>query len=227
MQTSTYQQLKLQCSHHNATLIAVSKTKPAASITELYDIGHRDFGENYVQEMVEKQNLLPNDIQWHFLGHLQRNKVKQIAPFVHLIHSVDSLPLLEEIQKQANKNNRTINVLLQLNVTTEETKFGMDENELLYLLEVVSSRSSQFQNIQICGIMGIASNTDNKQLIRKNFQQIFTAFQHTKNVYFIGKSYYNICSMGMSSDYQIALEEGSTMLRIGSLLFGSREYAQK
>lgn len=198
-----------------ATLVAVSKTKPVEDIKALYDLGHHDFGENYVQELTQKYEQLPKDIRWHFIGHLQSNKVKYIAPFVHLIHGVDSLNLLKEINKQALKSSRVINCLLQIHIAKEETKFGLDSMELETIL---SSDLSDLKNIRICGLMGMASFSDNIELVRTEFKylkSLFVKFQ-------IQHSTFNILSMGMSADYKIALEEGSNMVRIGSLLFGSR-----
>jgi pyridoxal phosphate enzyme (YggS family) len=201
-----------------ATLVAVSKTKPVEDIQALYNLGQRDFGENYVQELVDKKDQLPKDIRWHFIGHLQSNKVKFIAPFVHLIHGVDSFNLLKEINKQAEKNNRTIDCLLQVYIAKEETKFGLDENELTEII----NQSTQLKNINLRGLMGMASFTNDSQKIKEEFH-------HLKNInaqFSIVNSQFSIISMGMSGDYKIALEEGSNMVRIGSLLFGERNYAK-
>ena len=204
------------------TLIAVSKTKPAGDIQELYNLGQRDFGENYVQELAEKQQLLPRDVRWHFIGHLQGNKVKLIAPFIHLIHTVDSFKLLTEINKQAVKNDRTIDVLLQMYIADEETKFGLDTKEILVLLDYYEAQKNDLQNIRICGLMGMATNTDNAQKIRAEFFTLHNFFTFLKDTSFFGKPYFSICSMGMSADYKIAIQEGGNMVRIGSLLFGTR-----
>lgn len=204
----------------NVQLVAVSKTKPASLIQEAYDAGQRAFGENKVQEMTEKYEVLPKDIQWHLIGHLQTNKVKYIAPFVHLIHSVDSLKLLQEINKQAAKFNRVISCLLQFHVAQEETKFGMDFTEVEELLQ--SREFVEMQHIQIAGIMGMASFTDNEERIRDEFRNLNNYFQILKSHYFKFNPEFKHISMGMSSDYKIAIEEGSTMVRIGSTLFGSR-----
>lgn len=204
----------------NVTLIAVSKTKPVEDILELYHLGQRDFGENYVQEMVDKQAQLPNDIRWHFIGHLQSNKVKNIASFVHLIHGVDSLKLLQEINKQAVKNNRVINCLLQVYIAREETKFGLDENELSNLME--NMETGELSNIRVTGFMGMASFSDDMVLVRsefKNLKRLFDKYHQPQT----SNLKPQILSMGMSSDYKIAIEEGSTMVRIGSLLFGERQ----
>lgn len=206
----------------NVTLVAVSKTKPANDIQELYNLGQKDFGENYVQELVEKQPILPADIRWHYIGHLQSNKVKYIAPFVHLIHAVDSFKLLQEINKQAVKNNRTIDVLLQMHIAAEDTKFGMDEKEIIELLQYYEAQQAQLQNIRICGLMGMSSLTDNEEQVRTEFSRLYTVFKNLQQSTFLGKPYFNTCSMGMSGDYKIAVEAGSTMVRVGSLLFGSR-----
>lgn len=211
-----YQSIKTELGAKNVTLVAVSKTKPAEDILELYHLGHRDFGENYVQELVDKQALLPKDIRWHFIGHLQSNKVKYIAPFVHLVQGVDSLKLLQEINKQANKNNRIIDCLLQVYIAKEETKFGLDEQELEEL--VTQLNHQPFANIRVCGLMGMASFTENMETVRTEFHYLKALFEKLR----INDSGLTTLSMGMSSDYTIAIEEGSTMVRIGSLLFGER-----
>ncbi|RYZ30591.1 MAG: YggS family pyridoxal phosphate-dependent enzyme [Chitinophagaceae bacterium] len=204
-----------------STLVAVSKTKPVEAIQELYNLGQRDFGENYVQELVDKQAQLPQDIRWHFIGHLQSNKVKYIAPFVHLIHGIDSFRLLKEVNKQAEKNNRVIDVLLQIHIAREETKFGLDENEAAEIFTTKANELVELQNIRITGLMGMASFSDDKNVVRDEFKSLKRIFdqyaqQSTSNCRL------QTLSMGMSGDYQMALEEGSNMIRIGSLLFGSR-----
>ena len=203
-----------------ALLVAVSKTKPIEAIQALYDLGQRDFGENYVQELVEKHEQLPKDIRWHFIGHLQSNKVKYIAPFVHLIHGVDSFNLLKEINKQALKNNRIIDCLLQIHIAKEETKFGFEAHELSELYEL-----HELKNVNIIGLMGMASFTTDESLIRREFEELKKCFDANTQL-----STFNFqlstLSMGMSADYKIALEEGSTMVRIGSLLFGERNYSK-
>ena len=204
------------------TLVAVSKTKPAEDIQALYNLGQRHFGENYVQELVDKHAQLPADIQWHYIGHLQSNKVKYIAPFVHLIHAVDSIKLLEEINKQAAKNNRTIDVLLQMFVADEETKFGMDEKEIFVLLEYHTLHQDNFKNVRICGLMGMASNTDDEQKVKNEFARLRNFFTHLAETTFFNKSHFSILSIGMSGDYKIAIAAGGNMVRIGSMLFGSR-----
>lgn len=201
-------------------MVAVSKTKPVAEIKELYDLGQRDFGENYVQELVDKYEELPKDIHWHFIGHLQSNKVKYIAPFVSLIHGVDSFKLLEEINKQAQKNNRFIDCLLQIYIADEETKFGLDEEELDVLIRKCADM--QMKNIFIKGLMGMASFTDDKEKVRnefRNLKSLFDKYSHLST----DNCNLSTLSMGMSGDYKIAIEEGSNMVRIGSLLFGARE----
>lgn len=208
-----YAELKELLNKSGTTLVAVSKTKPVEDIRELYELGHRDFGENYVQELVDKQPQLPHDIRWHFIGHLQSNKVKYIAPFVHLVHGVDSASLLREINKQGLKNNRVIDCLLQVHVAQEETKFGLDEKELDELMAIPA-----YPHARIRGLMGMASFSSDTTLVRREFNTLKQLF--TKHTY--AHPEFNILSMGMSGDYTIAIEEGSTMVRIGSLLFGNR-----
>lgn len=212
-----YYRIKEQLTAAGATLVAVSKTKPAEALLELYELGHRDFGENYVQELREKQALLPADIRWHFIGHLQSNKVKYIAPFVHLIHGVDSFRLLKEINKQAAKHNRSINVLLQVHIATEETKYGFEENEVSTgkLEEVLQ----ELPHVRIRGLMGMASFSDDTGLVRAEFRKLSHLYRNLERNATLQPE---ILSMGMSGDYKIALEEGSNMVRIGSAIFGSR-----
>ncbi|HWB25637.1 MAG TPA: YggS family pyridoxal phosphate-dependent enzyme [Chitinophagaceae bacterium] len=214
-----YNAIKKELSGSNTTLVAVSKTKPAEDIQALYNAGQRDFGENYVQELVAKHTQLPADIHWHFIGHLQSNKVKYIAPFVHLIHGVDSLKLLREINKQAVKNNRIINCLLQVHIAQEETKFGFDEQELL---SVDLAGLKQLQNVHVTGLMGMASFTTDMHKVRQEFKQLKNLYNRFAGVA-AGICTLTTLSMGMSSDYTIAIEEGSTMVRVGSLLFGARQ----
>ena len=203
-------------------LIAVSKTKPNEAILNLYNQGQRRFGENYVQEIVDKQATLPTDIEWHFIGHLQSNKVKYIAPFVHTIHSVDSFKLLTEINKQAAKNERVIKVLLQFHIAEEETKFGFDTEGVKEMMDELTT--TPLTHIEICGLMGMATFTDDKTQVRREFQELKRIFDELKQTYFADKQYFSEISMGMSDDYLMAIEEGSTMVRIGSLLFGKRNY---
>lgn len=207
----------------NITLVAVSKTKPVEAIKELYDLGHRDFGENYVQELVEKQEQLPKDIRWHFIGHLQSNKVKYIAPFVHLIHGIDSFKLLKETDKQAKKINRTIDVLLQVHIAQEETKFGLDENELNEFLNTNSNELHELKNVRVSGLMGMASFTEDKDKVKNEFRYLKSLFDKFSQLQTSSFKLQTL-SMGMSGDYKIAIEEGSNMVRIGSLIFGERNY---
>jgi pyridoxal phosphate enzyme (YggS family) len=211
----TYHQIKQEFANASVTLVAVSKLKPASDIEALYKLGQLDFGENYVQELVEKQAVLPANINWHFIGHLQSNKVKYIAPFVHLIHGVDSLKLLQEINKQALKNNRVIDCLLQVHIAKEETKFGMDAPELSDALEA----AKLLPNVNIRGLMGMASFSDDQEVVASEFNYLHDLFTtHHFNIQPTA-----ILSMGMSADYALAIKSGSTMVRIGSLLFGARQ----
>ena len=201
------------------TLVAVSKTKPISDLMEAYNAGQRIFGENKIQEMTEKWEAMPKDIQWHMIGHVQTNKVKFMAPFVSLIHGVDSLKLLEEINKQALKNNRVIDCLLQIHIAEEETKFGLDKEELLTLLD--SKSLSEMKNIRIVGLMGMATFTDDQNQIKKEFTYLKSIFDKMKSLQTENHELKTI-SMGMSGDYQLAIECGSTMVRIGSSIFGGR-----
>jgi len=212
-------QIKSQLPNH-VTLVAVSKTKPVADLMEAYNAGQRVFGENYVQELVEKHEALPKDIQWHFIGHLQSRKVKLIAPFVNLIHGVDSLKLLYEINKEALKNNRVIDCLLQIFIAEEESKFGLDEKELTEILS--SEEFKNLKNIRIIGLMGMATFTENHNQIKKEFQNLKTIFDKVSKLK-TENCQLNTISMGMSGDYQLAIECGSTMVRIGSSIFGIRK----
>jgi len=210
-----YHQIIQEFANSSVTLVAVSKLKPASDIEDLYKLGQRDFGENYVQELVEKQAVLPSNIHWHFIGHLQSNKVKYIAPFVHLIHGVDSLKLLQEINKQALKNNRVIDCLLQIHIAKEETKFGMDAPELAAALEA----AKHLPNVNIRGLMGMASFSDDQDVVASEFNYLHELFvTHHFNLQPTA-----VLSMGMSADYALAIKSGSTMVRIGSLLFGARQ----
>lgn len=207
----------------NCRLIAVSKTHPESLIQEAYDAGQRIFGENKAQEMTAKQENLPQDIEWHMIGHLQSNKVKYIAPYVHTIQSVDSLRLLEEIEKQAAKHHRVINCLLQIYIAEEESKFGLSEAEAREILE-----SEQFRNmkhVKIAGVMGIATNTENQAQLTKEFAALRLVFENLKAVYFTEDADFKEISMGMSSDYELAIAAGSTYIRVGSAIFGYRNYA--
>ncbi|GAB3019908.1 YggS family pyridoxal phosphate-dependent enzyme [Niabella terrae] len=215
--TSAYHQLQETLTPKQVTLVAVSKLKPPAAIQELYDLGQRDFGENYVQELLDKHGKLPNDIRWHFIGHLQRNKVRFIAPFVHMIHGVDSYNLLREINKQAIKQQRVIDCLLQVHIATEETKFGLDKAELTDLIGGLG----ELAMVRVCGLMGMASFSEDQGLVRREFRQLKSCFEQLKN-YEIPNLQPSVLSMGMSGDYELAMEEGSNLVRIGSMLFGAR-----
>ncbi|MBC7936449.1 MAG: YggS family pyridoxal phosphate-dependent enzyme [Rhizobacter sp.] len=239
-----YQEILSSLTEHQV-LVAVSKIQPVESIRTLYDMGQRDFGENYVQELLAKEAVLPKDIRWHFIGHLQSNKVKYIAPFVHLIHGVDSEKLLEEINKQALKNNRRIHCLLQVHIAEEETKFGFDEAEIKEIIpRILGTNSTNFLNADVCGLMGMASFSDDENKVRSEFKKLRSIYEalnillqsaqdviepplpppSTASVQLstFNLKPLNLLSMGMSGDYKIALEEGSNMIRIGSLLFGAR-----
>jgi pyridoxal phosphate enzyme (YggS family) len=206
----------------NVTLIAVSKTKPVSDLQEAYDAGQRIFGENKALEMRDKHQALPDDIQWHFIGHLQTNKIKYIAPFVTLIHAIDSLSLLESVNKEAAKNNRVIDCLLQFHIAQEETKFGLDLEEARAMLE--SESYKKLKNINICGVMGMATFTDDATQVRNEFKSLKNIFETLKENYFVGNESFMEISMGMSDDYPIAIEEGATMVRVGSKIFGARNY---
>ncbi|MCR5191688.1 MAG: YggS family pyridoxal phosphate-dependent enzyme [Bacteroidales bacterium] len=203
-------------------LIAVSKTKPVEMLQEAYDAGQRLFGENKALEMRDKHAVLPKDIQWHFIGHLQTNKVKYIAPFVTLIHSIDSLQLLEVVNKEAVKNNRVIDCLLQFHIASEETKFGLDMSEADALLS--SPEYKAMTNVRLCGVMGMATNTDDMAKVRSEFANLRNIFEDLKRRYFEGQDHFREISMGMSHDYPIAIEEGATLVRVGSSIFGPRNY---
>jgi PLP dependent protein len=209
-----YLSLRESLDRAGAVLVAVSKIHPASAILELYNLGHRDFGENYVQELLAKQEALPKDIRWHFIGHLQSNKVKYIAPFIHLVHGVDSFKLLLEISKQGGKNKRKIPVLLQVHIATEETKFGLDAEELQQIMG--AEKNDPLAGVEIRGLMGMASFSENQELVKREFGNLKALFT---NYFKPG----DILSMGMSGDYTLALEQGSNMVRIGSLIFGARK----
>lgn len=215
-----FEVLERSIHEHNAQLVAVSKTKPNTAIMDLYNQGQRIFGENRVQELVDKQASLPTDIEWHMIGHLQSKKVKYIAPFVQMIHAVDSLKLLKEINKRAQQNDRVIDVLLQFHIAEEESKFGFDLSEAEQLLS--STDFKDLKHCRICGVMGMATFTQDMSQVKSEFQKLKSYFEALKNQYFLENEAFKEISMGMSGDYKIALEEGSTMVRIGSLLFGSR-----
>tara|TARA_B100000780_G_C21069571_1_gene430298 strand:- start:163 stop:840 length:678 start_codon:yes stop_codon:yes gene_type:complete len=209
----------------NVTLIAVSKTKPVDAIEEAYAVGQRDFGENKVQELTDKSEVLPKDIRWHMIGHLQTNKVKYIAPFVHLIHSLDSEKLAKEINKRAKQNDRVISCLVQVHVGDEATKFGFSPDEARAFIQSIPEKG--YENIAIAGLMGMATNTEDEQVIHDEFKALKNLFDELKgdSKYNLDSTHFQTLSMGMSGDYQIAIEEGSNMIRIGSSLFGARNYS--
>ena len=215
------QKLTKQIPDH-VTLVAVSKTKPDEMIMEAYQAGHRDFGENKVQDLAARQERLPDDIRWHMIGHLQSNKVKYLTSFVYMIHGVDSLKLLKVINREALKNDRVIDCLLQIHIAREETKFGLSRDEVLQMVH--SESYGELENIRIRGVMGMASYTENSAQIREEFRQLKRIFEELKATVFSSRKQFDQLSFGMSGDYQLAVEEGSTMVRIGSLIFGSRNY---
>ena len=204
------------------TLVAVSKTKPISDLQEAYDAGQRIFGENYPQEMRDKHEVLPQDIQWHFIGHLQTNKIKYIIPYVTLIHSIDTANLLEAVNKEAKKHDRVVDCLLQFHIALEETKFGLDLDEARQLLD--SEAFKQMENVCICGVMGMGTFTDNMDEVRKEFKHLKSIFETLKKDYFANQPQFKEISMGMSEDYPIAVEEGATLVRVGSKIFGARKY---
>ena len=204
------------------TLVAVSKTKPVSDLQEAYDAGQRIFGENHALEMRDKHEVLPNDIQWHFIGHLQTNKIKYIIPFVTLIHSIDSANLLEAVNKEARKHDRIVDCLLQFHIATEETKFGLDLDEARQLLN--SDAFREMHNIRICGVMGMATFTDDTEQVHNEFRNLKSIFDTLKHDYFAEQPQFKEISMGMSDDYPIAIEEGATLVRVGSKIFGVRNY---
>jgi pyridoxal phosphate enzyme (YggS family) len=206
----------------DVTLVAVSKFHPNESIMEAYEAGQRIFGESKVQEMTQKYETLPKDIEWHFIGHLQSNKIKYMAPYVTMIHAIDSLSLLKEIDKHAKKVNRTISCLLQIHIAKEETKFGFSFDECRTMLN--EEEWKKLDNIRICGVMGMATNCDDQKEIREEFNSLHTFFKEIKEEYFKDEESFKEISMGMSGDYEIAIEEGSTMVRVGSKIFGERIY---
>jgi hypothetical protein len=204
------------------TLVAVSKTKPKEDLVQAYEVGQRDFGENKIQEMTNKWEALPKDIRWHMIGHTQRNKVKYMAPYVHLIHGVDSPRLLKEINKQALNNERTIDCLLQIHIAQEDAKFGFEKEELLSFLE--NDLFIELKNVQVRGLMGMATFTDNKDQVTDEFQSLKDLFDHIKtDANLLNNHQFDTLSMGMTGDYEIGIEKGSTMIRIGSAIFGSRD----
>lgn len=209
----------------NVKLVAVSKTKPNEDILEAYNAGQRIFGENKVQDLVKKFEELPKDIEWHFIGHLQTNKIKFISSFIGLIHAVDSLKLLNKLNSEAKKHKRVINLLLQMHIAEEETKFGLNYDELIAILE--SDELKKMENISISGLMGMATYTEDHEQIGKEFANLYNLFKKIKDKYFVGNENFKELSMGMSGDYEIAVEQGSTMIRVGSKIFGERNYDKK
>jgi PLP dependent protein len=203
-------------------LVAISKTKTVDEIMQAYQAGQRDFGENKVQELVDKQPDLPSDIRWHMVGHLQSNKVKYIAPWVHLVHGVDSEKLLRVINKEGSKNNRVVDCLLQIHIAREDTKFGFSRDELIDMVE--SKLHENLKSVRICGLMGMATYTEDEGVVKNEFRYLRNLFIELKTSYFASNFYFKELSMGMSGDYKIAIEEGSTIVRIGSLIFGERTY---
>ena len=208
---------------NGVTLVAVSKTKPISDIQEAYDAGQRVFGENYPQELRDKHEVLPQDIQWHFIGHLQTNKIKYIIPFVTLIHSIDTANLLEAVNKEAKKHDRVVDCLLQFHIALEETKFGLDLEEARQLLD--SDAFKTMENVRICGVMGMGTFTDDMEEVRKEFKHLKSIFETLKQDYFANHPQFKEISMGMSEDYPIAIEEGATLIRVGSKIFGPRVYS--
>lgn len=209
----------------NVCLIAVSKTKPVEAIQEAYDCGQRVFGENKAQEMRDKHAVLPQDIQWHMIGHLQENKIKYIIPYVTMIHSIDSLKLLKEVNKKAMQCERVVDCLIEMDISHEDSKFGLSIEELRDMLE--SEDFQAMNNVRICGLMGIGSITDDREKTRQEFRNLKNMFEDIRKEYFQDKEYFTHISMGMSGDYDIAIEEGSTFVRVGSKIFGERDYSKK
>jgi pyridoxal phosphate enzyme (YggS family) len=213
-----FKKILQECGKSNASLVLVSKTKPVETIMKYYEMGHRDFGESRVQELLPKYEQLPKDIRWHMIGHLQTKKVKYISPFVHLIHSVDNFKLVSEIDKRSSQNDRVSNVLLELKIAEEDSKYGLDKPNCIELLEEFSS--SNIQNTRICGLMGIATFTSDEDQIRSEFSYLKSFYDELREGFFQGADHFNILSMGMSGDYKLALDCGSNMLRIGTLILG-------
>jgi pyridoxal phosphate enzyme (YggS family) len=218
---ATYKEIIGELTNNNVTLVAVSKVQSVYDIKKLYDLGQKDFGENYVQELVDKQGQLPADVRWHFIGHLQSNKVKYIVPFVHLIQGIDSFNLLQEINKQAKKIGRVVRCLLQVHIANEETKFGLNEAELDEIIKKLKDERQNYQHILVEGLMGMASFSDDVEKVRGEMSLLRSLFNRYKSLS-TSNFQTSILSMGMSGDYKIAIEEGSNMVRIGSLLFGAR-----
>lgn len=223
MKKEEYQHFKDELGDH-VTLVAVSKLQPVEAINKLYNYGHRDFGENYVQELIEKQLLLPSDIQWHFIGHLQSNKIKYIAPFIYLIQSVDSFKLLLEIDRQGKKIDRKINCLLQVHVASEETKYGLHTDELAEMVTGITraAEMNEMNHVMVCGLMGMASFTDDEEKVRAELKYLATLYDKYASIQ-TSNFKFQYLSMGMSADYKVAVQEGSNMVRVGSLVFGERK----
>ncbi len=219
---NSYEEILEEIESLGATLVAVSKTKPVEMIKELYDKGQRIFGENRVQELVEKAATMTDDIEWHMIGHLQTKKVKHLIPHAHMIHSVDTLKLVQEIDKFSGRSNWITNILLQVKIAEESAKYGIDPDRLDEFMTSISEKDLPY--VRICGVMGMATFTDDENQVRQEFRKLKKAFDYLKSVYFEDAPHFRHISMGMSGDYKIALEEGSTMVRIGSLLFGARNY---
>jgi pyridoxal phosphate enzyme (YggS family) len=217
---SAYHDLMQKVGAHQARLVAVSKTKPKEDIMALYELGHRDFGENRVAELVEKHAALPKDIRWHFIGHLQRNKVREIAPFIHLIHAVDSLRLLREIDKRARENDRVISALLQFHVAEEDSKYGLKPQDISAFFQELLATPAP--SVDFAGVMGMATYTDDEKQVNSEFKLLCDTFSELKKDSFSGQETFREISMGMSGDYPLALAQGSTLVRVGSLLFGER-----
>ncbi len=224
MNQEVYQQI-LKSLPASVRLIAVSKLKPTSEVEAAYALGQRDFGENWAQELKEKHLQLPEDIRWHFIGHLQTNKIKFIIPYVHLIHSIDSFHLLQEVNKQAEKCGRVVKCLLQFHIATEETKFGFAMDECQEMMRHPAYQ--RMRNVEICGVMGMASLTSDSAQVHREFHQLHDYFVQLKENYFIDQESFKEISMGMSGDYPIAIEEGSTMIRVGSAIFGARDYGAR
>lgn len=218
---AAYNEIKAACDEAGVTLVAVSKKKPVAAIRELYELGHRDFGENYVQELIEKQPQLPDDIRWHFVGHLQRNKVKLLTPFVHLIHGVDSMRLLEEIDKRGQDIGRIVDVLLQVHVAREDTKHGFTPDELREQFADPDIHRQAWARLS--GIMGMGTFSDDYNVVGPEFATLKTLFDELSEKYFDRRPEWHTLSMGMSGDYRLAIEKGSTLVRVGSAIFGARD----
>lgn len=215
-----YKEILKELNDNNVGLVLVSKTKPKEVIEDFYNLGQKDFGENRVQELVSKYEVLPKDIKWHHIGHLQKNKVKYIAPFIHLIHAVDDIKLLKEINKRAIQNNRILDVLLQIKIAKEDSKFGLSKDDCIALID--EYEISKMENIRIRGLMGMATFTYDMEIVREEFKKLKEFFNFLKDKYFKDEELFSEISMGMSGDYQIAIEEGATMVRIGTLILGNR-----